>query len=154
MEIDRVGPLQLAAALQQGPQWDLHPHRNVQRRRLQVKEDDRRHLRVLLLSANSAGAEHLARRWFKRLIDFGYQPPLHGDGWEPGGILAALPPCDDSLGNAGFVVESCERVIQNVGAPAHLERSEEHTSELQSLMRISYAVFCLKKKKTHNIHRK
>src|SRR3546814_3555656 len=30
------------------------------------------------------------------------------------------------------------------------ERSEEHTSELQSLMRISYAVFCLKKKKKHN----
>src|SRR3546814_1655351 len=30
-------------------------------------------------------------------------------------------------------------------------RSEEHTSELQSLMRISYAVFCLKKKKIHNI---
>src|SRR3546814_1738605 len=29
-------------------------------------------------------------------------------------------------------------------------RSEEHTSELQSLMRISYAVFCLKKKKDHN----
>src|SRR3546814_4675590 len=31
-----------------------------------------------------------------------------------------------------------------------LDRSEEHTSELQSLMRISYAVFCLKKKKTLN----
>src|SRR3546814_3826911 len=31
---------------------------------------------------------------------------------------------------------------------AALARSEEHTSELQSLMRISYAVFCLKKKKT------
>src|SRR3546814_2493217 len=30
-------------------------------------------------------------------------------------------------------------------------RSEEHTSELQSLMRISYAVFCLKKKNTKNI---
>src|SRR3546814_4104429 len=30
-----------------------------------------------------------------------------------------------------------------------VERSEEHTSELQSLMRISYAVFCLKKNKTH-----
>src|SRR3546814_3364771 len=29
-------------------------------------------------------------------------------------------------------------------------RSEEHTSELQSLMRISYAVFCLKKKTNHN----
>src|SRR3546814_11823249 len=34
---------------------------------------------------------------------------------------------------------------------ATARRSEEHTSELQSLMRISYAVFCLKKKK-HNIH--
>src|SRR3546814_6432870 len=34
-------------------------------------------------------------------------------------------------------------------------RSEEHTSELQSLMRISYAVFCLKKNtKNKNIHRK
>src|SRR3546814_5295163 len=33
----------------------------------------------------------------------------------------------------------------------HLVRSEEHTSELQSLMRISYAVFCLKKKKYSNI---
>src|SRR3546814_2708515 len=32
---------------------------------------------------------------------------------------------------------------------AQLTRSEEHTSELQSLMRISYAVFCFKKKKTH-----
>src|SRR3546814_5219930 len=35
------------------------------------------------------------------------------------------------------------------GGPDSLDgRSEEHTSELQSLMRISYAVFCLKKKKT------
>src|SRR3546814_2968418 len=32
---------------------------------------------------------------------------------------------------------------------ALIERSEEHTSELQSLMRISYAVFCLKKKKSN-----
>src|SRR3546814_10545214 len=34
------------------------------------------------------------------------------------------------------------------------DRSEEHTSELQSLMRISYAVFCLKKKKKNHIHNK
>src|SRR3546814_10741217 len=33
-------------------------------------------------------------------------------------------------------------------------RSEEHTSELQSLMRISYAVFCLKKKKTKNTNKR
>src|SRR3546814_9942310 len=37
-----------------------------------------------------------------------------------------------------------------VGA-GQMNRSEEHTSELQSLMRISYAVFCLKKKKTQKI---
>src|SRR3546814_9734806 len=36
---------------------------------------------------------------------------------------------------------------QDVGQAADDGRSEEHTSELQSLMRISYAVFCLKKKK-------
>src|SRR3546814_8264576 len=35
-----------------------------------------------------------------------------------------------------------------IGASFGAERSEEHTSELQSLMRISYAVFCLKKKRT------
>src|SRR3546814_1003829 len=34
---------------------------------------------------------------------------------------------------------------------ARLSRSEEHTSELQSLMRISYAVFCLKKKKKQQL---
>src|SRR3546814_7175566 len=38
-----------------------------------------------------------------------------------------------------------ERIDSTIAQPG--ERSEEHTSELQSLMRISYAVFCLKKKK-------
>src|SRR3546814_9979985 len=38
----------------------------------------------------------------------------------------------------------CEHHV--VGQPAAVSRSEEHTSELQSLLRISYAVFCLKKK--------
>src|SRR3546814_10007247 len=36
--------------------------------------------------------------------------------------------------------------LTEVGGDPYAERSEEHTSELQSLMRISYAVFCLKKK--------
>src|SRR3546814_3044424 len=44
--------------------------------------------------------------------------------------------------NAGGARELADRQ-RDVAAPA---RSEEHTSELQSLMRISYAVFCLKKK--------
>src|SRR3546814_9442498 len=37
---------------------------------------------------------------------------------------------------------------EQIAASLTMGRSEEHTSELQSLMRISYAVFCLKKKKT------
>src|SRR3546814_6963411 len=38
----------------------------------------------------------------------------------------------------------------SVLSPVHADRSEEHTSELQSLMRISYAVFCLKQKNKQN----
>src|SRR3546814_5004023 len=40
--------------------------------------------------------------------------------------------------------------IGHIRVPRAPGRSEEHTSELQSLMRISYAVFCLQKKKTQN----
>src|SRR3546814_8977557 len=49
-----------------------------------------------------------------------------------------------------------DRARDQIGSTTHrhqiggLVRSEEHTSELQSLMRISYAVFCLKKKKKNN----
>src|SRR3546814_3450019 len=50
----------------------------------------------------------------------------------------------------GYAPADGQRVLQPAGQPAHIPRrdprSEEHTSELQSLMRISYAVFCLKKK--------
>src|SRR3546814_2252464 len=45
-----------------------------------------------------------------------------------------------------FVAEALERGAGHVIAGGG-DRSEEHTSELQSLMRISYAVFCLKKKR-------
>src|SRR3546814_5727263 len=38
-----------------------------------------------------------------------------------------------------------QRLQRRLAALQHVQRSEEHTSELQSLMRISYAVFCLKK---------
>src|SRR3546814_8382079 len=40
------------------------------------------------------------------------------------------------------------RLAHDIGAAHDNGRSEEHTSELQSLMRISYAIFCLKQKKT------
>src|SRR3546814_5318018 len=49
------------------------------------------------------------------------------------------------LGVKAVIAESFERIHRS-----NLVRSEEHTSELQSLMRISYAVFCLKKKKKTN----
>src|SRR3546814_2872751 len=41
----------------------------------------------------------------------------------------------------------CRSMVDPTGFEPVTSRSEEHTSELQSLMRISYAVFCLKKKK-------
>src|SRR3546814_4617467 len=49
---------------------------------------------------------------------------------------------------AAQISEGADRGAVSRGRDDDLGRSEEHTSELQSLMRISYAVFCLKKKKT------
>src|SRR3546814_6573401 len=74
--------------------------------------------------------------------------PDSGDPRDPRGIGGA---CDGlSSGGTGF------RDHHRFGHHAKSARSEEHTSELQSLMRISYAVFCLKKKtynqKNHNLH--
>src|SRR3546814_1783388 len=43
-------------------------------------------------------------------------------------------------------------LVEYLGAAVCRGRSEEHTSELQSIMRISYAVFCLKKKKKYSRH--
>src|SRR3546814_8529416 len=55
-----------------------------------------------------------------------------------------------SDGDAGGTDRSLWRTARYDTRPAGGARSEEHTSELQSLMRISYAVFCLKKKKQSN----
>src|SRR3546814_5725568 len=50
-----------------------------------------------------------------------------------------------------IVVRGADLAHELIGQINFGDRSEEHTSELQSLMRISYAVFCLQKKK-HNSH--
>src|SRR3546814_1057330 len=52
-----------------------------------------------------------------------------------------------SLGFLGLLIGASCAAFAVGSVPRRLLRSEEHTSELQSLMRISYAVFCLKKKK-------
>src|SRR3546814_14879347 len=62
-----------------------------------------------------------------------------------------------TIGRVGtLVAEECIQLHGGIGMTWELplahyakRRSEEHTSELQSLMRISYAVFCLKKKINH-----
>src|SRR3546814_9180872 len=73
-----------------------------------------------------------------------------GDLWDIGGALV----------QTGYMGDMWDAELGQLRRPGlavidHVMRSEEHTSELQSLMRISYAVFCLKKKKkntyTHNI---
>src|SRR3546814_5476242 len=82
-------------------------------------------------------------------------------------ILQTLPPkCREAFELKKFQDFSQRRIAEHMGiaestVEKHLAkalrlvseaRSEEHTSELQSLMRISYAVFCLKKKKHIKIH--
>src|SRR3546814_9571956 len=72
------------------------------------------------------------------------------------GIFPVLP-SDQDLAEAGVALGLGTRYRAQADAPSDSEtatptvnvvfRSEEHTSELQSLMRISYAVFCLKKQK-------
>src|SRR3546814_7298055 len=72
------------------------------------------------------------------------------------GLPAVLAPAVDPSGEPVHHVAAVggERdaawALECVQRLDHGGRSEEHTSELQSLMRISYAVFCLKKKKVHN----
>src|SRR3546814_4127054 len=81
-------------------------------------------------SARSIAARHEA--WEKRL------PDSDKDLWD------ALMLLDG--GDQAALFAHCA----SFGVNALWERSEEHTSELQSLMRISYAVFCLKKKTQQN----
>src|SRR3546814_1512949 len=68
--------------------------------------------------------------------------------------LDVEPPREDGRqarqhGRRGVLLLGGEQAPDSAAGPAgeRQQRSEEHTSELQSLMRISYAVFCLKKKK-------
>src|SRR3546814_2068378 len=59
-------------------------------------------------------------------------------------VMACSSPCETA---ASTTATSLSRPGKSSAGETEAFRSEEHTSELQSLMRISYAVFCLKKKK-------
>src|SRR3546814_1272147 len=72
-----------------------------------------------------------------------------------GSLARSISTDDDTVATASFKLTPDTRVIDEDGRDVEpgsgtagrlAVRSEEHTSELQSLMRISYAVFCLKKK--------
>src|SRR3546814_5779376 len=74
---------------------------------------------------------------------------LHMTGRELAPVIAGI----DAAVAAGFPIKlNAVLLREDNGAQivALVERSEEHTSELQSLMRISYAVFCLNKKNKNN----
>src|SRR3546814_3220360 len=64
-------------------------------------------------------------------------------------ILVMIGPWQNRLAGVGLGVVACALLLVREPAYAWAARSEEHTSELQSLMRISYAVFCLQKKNTY-----
>src|SRR3546814_7772009 len=62
-------------------------------------------------------------------------------------------PYEEIASRTGLAIKDVERCIARVlcalDRASAVDRSEEHTSELQSIMRSSYAVFCLKKKTHH-----
>src|SRR3546814_1026656 len=76
---------------------------------------------------------------------------------KPGAVLATNTSYLDVDAIAAVTARPADVLGMHFFSPANVMRllevvrSEEHTSELQSLMRISYAVFCLKKKNTHVI---
>src|SRR3546814_3977730 len=66
---------------------------------------------------------------------------------ESAGLILASSDPRAVVGIVRLSKAAYRKSLQNLWWAAGYNRSEEHTSELQSLMRISYAVFCLKKKK-------
>src|SRR3546814_7274277 len=89
---------------------------------------------------SNEGRGYVLRRIMRRAIRHGYKLGLNGAFF-----YKLVAPLAEIMGGAYPELNDKRKLIEKT---IHAEeRSEEHTSELQSLMRISYAVFCLKKKK-------
>src|SRR3546814_9224837 len=87
---------------------------------------------------------------FRSVVSRGRRGLVHQGPDQPALNVEHLDPHRSRLrGDERHLRLGVERVRRDGGGHREL-RSEEHTSELQSLMRISYAVFCLKKKNTNN----
>src|SRR3546814_9679302 len=71
-----------------------------------------------------------------------------------GAIRTAMTTGASAAGLFALSITDVDDQMGISGAAMGTLRSEEHTSELQSLMRISYAVFCLKKKTKNKVHYK
>src|SRR3546814_2913843 len=112
---------------------------------------------------------HLIRAFEETVVELAMEGLVHGPahssiGQEGGaaGSIVSLTTADQvngsHRGHHQFLSKALAHVTPggidpklepNADIDTLLQRSEEHTSELQSLMRISYAVFCLKKKNKH-----
>src|SRR3546814_4504427 len=91
----------------------------------------------------------LFRSWRVRDLALLNRPP---PSFDTGHLIEANSGPEAALASGPFSIDSRSEMQQRPGrfsVPVSARRSEEHTSELQSLMRISYAVFCLKKKNNH-----
>src|SRR3546814_1240009 len=122
------GGVRKAGAVQDARGFVAHAHHRVADRACRFV--------LAILAApvgGAADARHQRQRPFDDADDLAQRHEVGGLGQVIAAQFAA--PADEQSG------------VAQVGEDK-LERSEEHTSELQSLMRSSYAVFCLKKKKT------
>src|SRR3546814_6120252 len=92
------------------------------------------------------GQPERGREPVRSVVGAGGEDARHGDGVH-GQVGAAVG--DGLTGGLGGERDRVDQIVAAVGdlPDPDEDRSEEHTSELQSLMRISYAVFCLNKKK-------
>src|SRR3546814_8547038 len=124
------------------------------------RQTDYNGARAIINSRDTATADpiaNLARHWeaevpalVRRIQRDGITPLPAQAAQAPAMLLARGDASQDVFEMQQYLAALGMQDGRNRNIAVDGDRSEEHTSELQSLMRISYAVFCLKKKKKHN----